>query len=591
MAGRIPQQFIDDLMSRVDIVEVIDSRVPLKKAGRDYTARCPFHEEKSPSFTVSPSKQFYHCFGCQAHGTVITFLMEYEHMDFVEAVRELASRAGMQIPTSGAEATPSRVTPDLYALMNQATDLYRHQLRTATQAVDYLKQRGLSGEIAAEFAIGYAPPGWDTVLRALGTDSALQQQLLEVGLLIEKDQGGYYDRFRDRIMFPIRDRRGRVIGFGGRVLGEGSPKYLNSPETPLFHKGQELYGLFEAQRALRQLDRILVVEGYMDVVALAQHGVRNAVATLGTATTAEHLERLFRTAPEVVFCFDGDRAGRTAAWRAAENALPLLRDGRQIRFMFLPEGDDPDTLIRRVGAEQFTRRIAQSVPFSSFFYEALSRRADISSMDGRARVVELAKPLLSKLPPGVYRHMMVDELAELAQIDASAIDRQRGTAPKSAARAAPGASKPQRGQPSPVRLAIALLLQSPELARHAGEPGRWEDLAVPGLRLLRELLELLQAQPHLSTGALLERWRDRDEGRHVAELARWHHPVPPEGVEHEFLGVIHWLDARLKERRRDHLDAKWQQEGLTDQEKQEYLALQRELAAGPSERASQEQAR
>ncbi|MDH3355677.1 MAG: DNA primase, partial [Chromatiales bacterium] len=348
MSGRIPQNFIDDLINRSDIVDVVDSRVPLKKAGREYQACCPFHNEKTPSFTVSPNKQFYHCFGCGAHGTVISFLMEYENLAFVEAIKELASDVGMEIPKSEGFSNPApridkAVTQSLYDVMGQANKFFQQQLRQhpqAGEAVDYLKQRGLSGEIARDFGIGYAPPGWDNLIKDLTPTPT--KQLFDAGLVIEKEgQGSFYDRFRERIMFPIHDQRGRVIAFGGRILGDGKPKYLNSPETDIFHKGKELYGLFEARQSLKQIDRLIVVEGYMDVVALAQFGVRNAVATLGTAVTEPHLNQLFRTCSEVIFCFDGDSAGRKAAWRGLENGLPLMQKGRQIRFLFLPDGEDP----------------------------------------------------------------------------------------------------------------------------------------------------------------------------------------------------------------------------------------------------------
>ena len=575
MAGRIPQHFIDDLISRIDIVEVIDARVPLRKTGRDYTARCPFHEEKSPSFTVSPTKQFYHCFGCQAHGTAISFLMEYEHLDFVEAIHELAAKAGLEVPSEGPETTPAAPNTPLYELLEQAARLYRDQLRQHPAAVDYLKQRGLTGAIAAEFAIGYAPPGWDTAQQTLGKSAERQQQLLTAGLLIKKDQGGYYDRFRNRIMFPIRDRRGRVIGFGGRVLDkDGTPKYLNSPETPVFHKGKELYGLYEAQQALRRLERLLVVEGYMDVVALAQNGIRYAVATLGTATSTEHVERLFRAAPEVIFCFDGDRAGREAAWRAVEHTLPALREGRQARVMFLPEGDDPDSLVRREGREQFERRTAQSIPISTFFYEGLLKQTDISSMEGRARLVELARPMLSKLSAGVLRHMMIAKLAELAHIDGNSLTRmlagKPGPAPTHTATARPAAA---RGGLSPLRLGISLLLHKPAMANQAGDPQRWKTLSTRGIGLWISILEFLQTQPHSTGSAILEHWRGTKQEQLLTELAMGDPAIPAEGYEAEFTGIVRWLDSQLREQRWAYLYDKCQREALSGEEKREFLAF------------------
>lgn len=580
MAGHIPQQFIDELISRIDIVELIDARVPLRKSGQNYSARCPFHDEKTPSFTVSPTKQFYHCFGCHAHGTAIGFLMAYEHLGFVEAVHELADKLGLEVPTiDGGHNAPAADHQDLYGLMERAAQFFRQQLRQHPPAVDYLKQRGLTGAIAAEFGIGYAPSGWDKLLQHLGASAADQARLLETGLLVRKEQGGYYDRFRNRIMFPIRDRRGRIIGFGGRVLDpDASPKYLNSPETAIFHKGKELYGLFEAQQALRRLERLVVVEGYMDVVALAQHELRYAVATLGTATTADHVERLFRAAPELVFCFDGDRAGRDAATRAMEHALPALREGRQARILFLPEGEDPDSLVRKEGKIQFEQRIAQSVPLSTFFYEGLLKRTDISSMEGRARLVELAKPMLSKLPAGVLRHMMINKLAQLAQIDERRLARL--LADKAAETAAPlpsvAARAPQRADASlsPLRLGLKLLVHAPALAARATDPQRWRALDLRGIDLWISTLELLQASPHLTGAALIERWRNTEVGQVLTDLARSELAVPAEGYAAEFDGVVQWLDSQLRERRWAQLHTKSQHEGLTSEEKREFVALQ-----------------
>ncbi len=596
MAGRIPQQFIDDLMSRVDIVEVIDSRVPLKKKGREYMACCPFHNEKTPSFSVSPAKQFYHCFGCGAHGTALGFLMDYEHLDFVEAVEELASQYGLEVPREAGTGPDSggtrpRPGPDLYAILERCDHFYRQQLRQHAQAgraIDYLKQRGLSGEIAAEFGIGYAPPGWDSLSHALDTEPAAHKALLEAGMLIEKDNGSSYDRFRDRIMFPIRDRRGRTIAFGGRVLpgtettasGGAGAKYLNSPETPVFHKGRELYGLFEARKALRDIPRLLVVEGYMDVVSLAQFGIRYAVATLGTATTRDHLERLFRITPEVVFCFDGDRAGREAAWRALENVLPLLHEGRQLRFMFLPEGEDPDTRVREVGREAFEAEIANAIPFSNFFFEVLSKQTDTSTIDGRARLVELARPLLSRLPAGVFRQMMIDRLGELAQVRVQTVDgvlSQPEPPPVNRSRSGGAGGKAGRTAPSLVRTAVTALLQQPGLAAGAGDPARFGELALPGINLLVEMIELLQQRPHLSSGALLEHWRGTEHGRHLQKLAAA--PLLSEGsvLEREFADTLTRLEDRCREQRYDALLAKGQ---LTTEEKTELRQLVKQLGGG-----------
>ena len=577
MAGRIPQNFIDELLNRVDIVEVIDSRLALKKAGREFQACCPFHNEKTPSFTVSPGKQFYHCFGCGAHGSAIGFLMDYENLEFPEAIEELARAAGLEVPReNGPGPRPEQRNTDHYALLERADQFYRNQLREhaqAQKAVDYLKQRGLSGEIAACFGIGYAPPGWDSLLRHLGSDSQTQDAAVELGLLVRKDDGRLYDRFRDRVMFPIRDRRGRCIGFGGRVFGDEKPKYMNSPESPLFHKGQELYGLFEARKASQKLERLLVVEGYMDVVALAQFGLTNAVATLGTATTPEHLERLYRTVPEVVFCFDGDAAGRRAAWRALENALPVLRDGREARFLFLPEGDDPDSLIRRIGSESFHEKTVDSVPLSRFFYESLSQQVDTRSVDGRAHLVDLARPLLQKLPDSVFRELMLEELAQHSGLKAAQLQQRIfSNAPATPPPEAAG-QRPRNAGPSPVRMAIRLLLEQPALGQEVQQPWGFEDLELPGIALLTELLELLARHPHLSTGGLLENWRSRPEEQHLARLAVQPLEVPENGYAAEFSGALQRLVEQRTRQRSEQLLALNQQQGLTDAEKTELKQL------------------
>ncbi|MCG6886198.1 MAG: DNA primase [Proteobacteria bacterium] len=606
MAGRIPQSFIDELMNRVDIVEVIDARAPLKKAGREYTACCPFHNEKTPSFTVSPTKQFYHCFGCGAHGTAVGFLMEYDHLSFPEAIEELASQVGLEVPyESGTAPRPDarRDTDKLYDLLGEASRYYRARLRQqpqAQRAIDYLKQRGLSGEIAAEYGLGFAPPGWDNLLRALGTSTERQNQLVTTGMLIRKEDGKCYDRFRDRIMFPIRDRRGRTIGFGGRILPDdegasldagdptamsratepgkpGGAKYLNSPETPLFHKGQELYGLYEARQALRDIPHLLVVEGYMDVVSLAQFGLRYAVATLGTATTEEHLNRLFRITPEVVFCFDGDRAGRDAAWRALNNALPSMREGRQIRFMFLPEGEDPDTRVRAVGKDGFEAEMAAALPFSEFFFQHLAKSADTGSIDGRAQLVNQARPLLNKLPPGVFRHMMTEQLARLSRLEPAelAVLLAGPEQPKRAHKPGQRRTATRQQQPlSPVRIALMRLLHQPALAQQAGDPARFAGMAVPGVDLLVQVLEILQANPHLSTSALLERWRGAEHIAHLEKIAIWEPEVDDTAsLEQEFLGALAQLDRLRSEHRLDNLLARSQQGELSAEEKRELNAL------------------
>ncbi len=576
MAGRIPQSFIDDLLNRVDIVEVVDARISLKKAGREYQACCPFHNEKTPSFTVSPSKQFYHCFGCGAHGSAVGFLMDYEHLEFPEAIEELARSVGMEVPREAVASHPTRHRDDdHYALLEHAARFYRRQLRDhaqAARAVGYLKERGLSGEIAAAFGLGYAPPGWDSLLRHLGSERVTQQAAVELGLLVRKDDGRLYDRFRDRIMFPIRDRRGRTVAFGGRVLGNDTPKYMNSPESPVFHKGRELYGLFEARKTNQKLERLLVVEGYMDVVALAQFGLTHAVATLGTATTAEHLERLYRTVKEVVFCFDGDAAGRRAAWRALENALPVLREGREARFLFLPEHEDPDSLVRRIGKQEFEQKTVDSIPLSQYFFQSLGQRVDTRSVDGRAHLVELARPLLQKLPDSVFRDLMLDQLAQISGLAAKQLEG-RIFGKKEARANKPLPARPSDSSRSPVRVAIRLLLEQPELATQVAQPCGFEDLELPGVPLLVELLEILVQQPHLSTGVILEHWRDRPEQQHLAKLATVPLELPSEGFGEEFCGAVQRLKEQRTRQRTEQLLFKEQAVGLTESEKSELKQL------------------
>jgi DNA primase len=580
MAGRIPKQFIDELLTRSDIVDVIDSYVPLKKAGKDYKACCPFHEEKTPSFTVSVDKQFYHCFGCGAHGSAIGFLMDYEHMSFVEAVEDLATRAGLKVPKeAGVFSGPDKDNgADLLGLLREAERFYRQQLREHPQAgrvVEYLKGRGITGEIAHEFGLGFAPDGWDNLLRALGKDDASCEALARAGLAVKKESGGHYDRFRDRVMFPIEDHRGRIVAFGGRVIDKGEPKYLNSPETPLFHKGRELYGLFHAREAIKRENRVLVVEGYMDVVALAQFGVDFAVATLGTATTRDHLERLFRHAPEVIFCFDGDRAGREAAWRALDNALPALREGWQASFLFLPEGEDPDTLVRKEGKDAFLARLKTAIPLPEYLFDNLMRQVDMNRMDGRARLVELARPLLSKMPQGVLRQMMLDRLAELSRMDVGKLPVPSGnTEPANSFRPAMrGSYSGPQEPPSIVRRAIALMLQHPALAEKLSNENELADLDLPGMPLFLELYGMLKNSPTMNTAAIIESFSDSEHQHHLSRLAVWDYPALAENVEMEFSGVINRLCDASSKQRAERLLQKQHAQGLNQTEKDELARL------------------
>lgn len=547
MSGRIPQDFIDDLVQRADIVEVVGSRVPLTKAGREYKARCPFHTEKTPSFWVSPQKGFYHCFGCGAHGTALGFLMEFERLDFPVAVEELARSVGVEVPHTDSERTS---TEPLFTVLEKAAHIFRQALRDHPAAIDYLRERGLDGETAREFGIGYAPGGWDTLLSSLGITEADRAHLLAAGLVIARDTGGFYDRFRERIMFPIRDARGRVIAFGGRIIASGEPKYLNSPETPLFHKGRELYGLYEARRAERKFERMLVVEGYMDVVMLAAHGIRNAVGTLGTATTNEHLRRLFGVTGEIVFCFDGDRAGRDAAWRALQTSLPLLQDGRQIRFLLLPDNEDPDSLVRREGAEAFTRRIGTSMPLSGFMIDSLTRDLDLDNLADKARLAALAKPLLAQLPAGVYRELLTEELARCVGLPRNRLEElMTGGAPlpvhdqkppqRSARPVRPQDAANRRGSLS--RQAISLLLHYPAVASQIPLPHALLSAELRGLELLRELHGLASSRPGVGTAALLERFRGRSELPHLAQLLAEEQLIGAEDASTEFADCLERL--------------------------------------------------
>lgn len=541
----IPQTFIDELIARADIVEVIGSRVALKKAGREFKACCPFHNEKSPSFWVSPDKQFYHCFGCGAHGTVLRFLMEHDRMAFPEAVEELATRLGLEVPQEANGASPGarRADEPLYELMGQVASFYAQTLARDERARQYLARRGLERATVEQFGIGYAPNSWNEVLRRFGTGDAERRALADVGLVIERDRGQirdgerYYDRFRDRIMFPIRDVRGRVIAFGGRIIDQGEPKYLNSPETVLFHKGRELYALYETRRTRSNLRRLLVVEGYMDAVRLHQAGIPYAVATLGTATTPEHFKRIFRLVSEVVFAFDGDRAGRAAAWRALQHALPEAREGREIRFLFLPEGHDPDTLVGEEGREAFEKRLeTTTLPLSEYLVRELSEQADLSHADGRARFAELARPLFGKLPEGVYRELLLARLAEVVRLAPQRLEQlwtgaagagKVGVDAKVAPPAVPAAARTPRprvqtsaGRGSLVRQAVARLLVFPAIAAEVTPEERagLNDSEEPGVDLLRALLDDLREHPLQVSAQVIERWLPRPGGEVLPRL-------------------------------------------------------------------------
>ncbi|MDH4125583.1 MAG: DNA primase [Gammaproteobacteria bacterium] len=577
MAGKIPQDFIDDLIARADIVEVIGRRVQLKKAGREFKACCPFHDEKSPSFTVSPGKGFYHCFGCGAHGTAIGFLMEFDHMSFVEAIESLASSMGVEVPRDEGDR-PARRYDDLFALTESVTKHWQAQLRASKLATDYLVGRGIDADTARRFGIGFAADGWSEILDKFGKTPEAVERLLAVGLIIRKDNGKHYDRFRERIMFPIRDQRGRCIGFGGRAIGDGEPKYLNSPETVLFHKGRELYGLYEARQALRHIDRLVVVEGYMDVVALARHGIDFATATLGTATTAEHLNLLFRLTDNVLFCFDGDRAGKAAAWRALENALPQIREGRQIRFVFLPEGHDPDSYVNEFGAAAFVAALDGGVALSDFLIGELASQVDMQSVDGKARLAELARPLVNSIPQGVYRELLTASLAESVGLSAARLGKMLQQTAKPSKQSGPKgplarpgntAASLKSGQPSVVRRAITLLLNHPAAADKL-DIEKLAGLSRPGIDVLQDLIETAQAEPNITTAGLLERWRHDERGRHLGKLAAVE--VPDEDEFDAALELAACLDQLALAGRRERIDfliEKQRVNSLTDDEKSE----------------------
>lgn len=525
MAGRIPQSFIDDLLSRVDIVEVIDRYVPLKKAGANHKACCPFHGEKTPSFSVSQPKQFYHCFGCGVSGNAISFLMEFDNMHFVDAVEYLADRAGLEVPRD-AVTTVTASQQGLFEALTACTDFYKQQLRKTPKAIEYLKQRGINGETAQRFELGFSPEAWHALTE---NTKAPESELLRSGMLVRNDSGKTHDRFRNRIMYPIRDRRGRVIGFGGRVMDSSEPKYLNSPETPLFQKGRELYGLYELRRATRgSPDRILVVEGYMDVIALAHAGIDTAVATLGTATSTEQIALLFRESDEIVFCFDGDAAGKKAAWRALNSALPCLKSGRDARFLFLPDGEDPDTLVKSLGPEKFMQNLIENgLDAASFMFQQLESQAqkgtDQSSTGNKARLAEIARPLISNIPSGVYRSLVEEQLHERVGVVVFKSADHTAAHPGTHSKSQPAyrsSQPPQSSGMSPIRKALIAILDTPAIVLQV-DPEAYEfSMDIPGASLLLDIVSIIESKPEITTSGILERFRDSDQAEALHKLAR-----------------------------------------------------------------------
>ena len=580
MAGRIPQAFINSLIERVDIVSVIGTRVELKRAGKSLKGLCPFHDERTPSFNVNPDKQLYYCFGCGAGGTALTFLREYDRLDFVESVEALAASIGVEVPREQGREAPRDT--GLYDILADADRTYQGWLRrhpTAPRAKDYLKQRGLSGVVARDFGLGFAPAGWEGLKRALSNVGT--ERLIDAGLLVRSESGRIYDRFRDRIMFPIRDTRGRVVGFGGRVLGDEQPKYLNSPETDVFRKGQELYGLFEARCAHRNLDAAIVVEGYIDVVGLAQHGVTGAVATLGTAIGEAHFRKLYRHTQDVVCCFDGDAAGRQAAWKAVRAAFPALSEGRQLRFVLLPDGEDPDSIVARQGRERFDQGVREAVPVAEYYFGELERGLNMERIGDRARLCDLALPDIATLPDGMFRRMMVQRLAQTAEVDAAQLETRLGQAgqPRAAARRT-AAERPEGAAMSQLmRKLLHMLVRQPACTRELDEHVRPAVMAAAQGTLLHRLLEYLAREPDSDTAMVLARFLGDPGYEELATLATEALAVPDNGVATEFRdGVTRLLQEQQRAQRRAMAENLGEAEDATERLREIWLS--RSEAAG-----------
>ncbi len=576
MAGRIPPEFIDELLARADIVEIIDSRVPLKKAGREYKGRCPFHDEKTASFTVSPAKQFYHCFGCGAHGTAIGFLMEYDHLGFREAIEELAARYSMIVPQAAGQENSAerRKQADLYSILDSANRHFQQRLRENEAAKNYLINRGLSGEIAARYQLGFARDSWDDLLNTLTAKNISTKNLETAGLVSRNDQGRVYDKFRGRIIFPIHDQRGRVIAFGGRALGDAEPKYLNSPETPVFHKGKELYGLYQAITVISRQSQAIVVEGYMDVIALSQAGIENVVASLGTATTATHIERLFRQCNEIIFCFDGDRAGRQAAWRALENALPSMHDGRQASFLFLPEGEDPDTYVRKLGHDGFMTQLRQqSLPLPEYMLSHLAEDIDINRMDGKARLAGMARPLLNKLPRGTLKALLIRELAAMTHVDEAELTdlMQEETKYPPPQRKTTAATNKKHNL---ITKTLSLLLDQPTMALEVRKLEHLQSLELAGIEVLCEIINAIKISPDLTTSAIIERFRETVYYDRLCELASSNMDLGDDAIKTEFIDAVNRLYLMAIDQETKKITARSTK--LSEQDKLRLRSLQQE---------------
>ncbi|MFK3862705.1 DNA primase [Pseudoalteromonas rhizosphaerae] len=578
MAGKIPRNFIDDLLARTDIVELIDSKVGLKKAGKDYQACCPFHNEKSPSFTVSQDKQFYHCFGCGANGNAISFVMEYDKLEFVDAIEELASILNLDVPreqgtSNGPERTAEQKRSD-YDLMLHSARFYQHQLKhhaNSATVIDYVKGRGLSGETVKKFMIGYAPSEWEGLCQQLGRNKEQKEQLVELKLASEKTPGRQFDFFRDRLMFPIRDKRGRVVAFGGRVMqADQGPKYLNSPETRIFHKGFELYGLYEAKQAHKKLDHVLIVEGYMDVVALSEQGIEYAVAALGTATTTEHMHTLFRTTDRVICCYDGDRAGRDAAWRALENALPYLNDGKALLFVFLPDGEDPDSLVQKEGKEAFELRLSQADDFTKVLFNKLSQEIDLTTDAGKAKLLSAVLPLVEKIPSQFYQENLLEHLGRLIGRTKEQLNNRLKTPKQQHA-------IERKFKITPMRRAIGLLIQHPKLANTVPYLADLAQMNIAGIALLIKLQHCALQKSDITTAQLIESFRETPEYEALIKLATWRHEINDDRLEDEFKNTFRFIEDQCLNYRLETLLIKDKTQGLTSEERLECLALTQAL--------------
>lgn len=583
MAGKIPRQFIDDLLARTDIVELIDSKVGLKKAGKDYQACCPFHNEKTPSFTVSQDKQFYHCFGCGANGNAISFVMEYDKLEFVDAIEELASMLNLDVPreqggSSGPQRTAEQKRSD-YDLMLHAARFYQHQLKhhaNSKMVIDYIKGRGLSGETAKKFMIGYAPSEWEALCQQLGRNKEQKEQLVELKLASEKSPGRQFDFFRDRLMFPIRDKRGRVIAFGGRVMqADQGPKYLNSPETRIFHKGFELYGLYEAKQAHKKLDHILIVEGYMDVVTLAEQGIEYAVAALGTATTAEHMHTLFRTTDKVICCYDGDRAGRDAAWRALENALPYLGDGKSLKFVFLPDGEDPDSLVQKEGKDAFEARLSDADDFSKVLFNKLSQEVDLTQDAGKAKLLSDALPLIEKIPSDFYQENILEHLGRLIGRTREQLNNRVKTPKQQHA-------IERKFKITPMRQAIGILLQHPNLATSIAYMPELAEMKIAGIELFLRIQHLALERQGITTAQILESFRGSQEYDALIKLATWQHQINDDRLETVFKNTFKFIEDQCLNYRLETLLIKDKTQGLSSEERLECLLLTQALKGSNS---------